>query len=139
MPKISAKNEKVESIASKEFFSRVYAPFIGLMSLAGITFLGEADSIIEMMLVTVASIAGILGGVLPAGFLAKNRAAVDVAILLCSLGILAILGQAVIFYTSYDISESNFGWPLLAPYCVALGIIINELSGVRKSPVADTD
>lgn len=58
-----SKKANVESIASKEFYSRVYTPFIGLMSVAGITFMGKAGSTTEMVLVLVAAIAGILGGV----------------------------------------------------------------------------
>lgn len=95
-----SKSDEVAGIASKEFYTRIYTPFIGLMSLAGVT------------------------------FLARNKMAVYAVMLLCGLGILAVLGQAAVFCSAYDISKSSFGWPLLAPYCIALGIIINELLGV---------
>ena len=98
------------------------------MTFVGMMFFGEAGSSVERVLVLAASIAGIVAGVLPARWLARSGAAVNAVIVLCGLAILSVLGQAIIFYTSYDSSGSGFAWPLLVPYCIALGVIINELS-----------
>ena len=79
---------------------------------------------------TMAGVAGIVVGFMVAKLTQEGISGAGLVVGICVLGLVGVGIEAFEYYTKHNVPGNDFGWLLIAPYCVAL--IFLSIPAIQK-------